>query len=825
MNNKLFFTVLSSVLLSLSSQADEINVSNMKYSGPYKLCLPFMVDKVDVNSKKFVSSSLLETPIPINDVFKNGQKELAAGNDGVVLPSVDRGYAAHLLGFIVENTTYGKIKLDIDGLKEKHVYVDGEEAKGDSLSLEPGTHKIVVKCLTESGETARLSAKIGAAKNFPVSVNSGESKRMYSMADVLHGKRFSSASLSPNGQYLITTYNIVLPGGTEKYMYCLSEVATGRVVAQSDEGWKWMPHTNKCYRFQEGQHGREMITLNPATGTEEVLADNMPQGYATMSPTEDYMLFSIRNEGPKERNDVFEILEPEDRQPGWRNRSSLAKYDLKSHVMQPLTFGYANVYLNDISHDGRFVLFSIHRSHLESRPTSVSSYCCLDLQTMTVDTLVASDGFLGSAEFSPDGKKVLFQGSPECFDGIGKNVKPGQIPNMYDYQLYLMDIATKQVEPLTKTFNPAVTDAKWSNADGMIYFTAENKDCVDLYSLNPRTKHITAMNIPEDIIQGFNVAADAKKMICCGQGASNSDRIYTVDLVSGKTVVLEDLSKVILDGVELGECNAWNFVNAKGDTITGRYYLPPHFDATKKYPMIVNYYGGCSPTSRNFESRYPHHVFASQGYVVYVIIPSGSTGFGQEFSARHVNTAGEGVADDIIEGTKKFVETHSFVNGKKIGCIGASYGGFMTQYLQTKTDIFAAAISHAGISDHTSYWGEGYWGYSYSEVSMAESYPWTRKDLYVDRSPLFNADKIHTPLLFLHGNADTNVPIGESIQMFTALKLLGRPTAFVVVEGQNHHILDYGKRLRWQNTIFAWFQKWLKDDCSWWESMYPTKNL
>ena len=89
-----------------------------------------------------------------------------------------------------------------------------------------------------------------------------------------------------------------------------------------------------------------------------------------------------------------------------------------------------------------------------------------------------------------------------------------------------------------------------------------------------------------------------------------------------------------------------------------------------------------------------------------MIEPSGATGFGQEFSARHVNTAGEGVAQDIIEGTKQFCKEHAFVNDKKIGCIGASYGGFMTQYLQTQTDIFAAAISHAGISDHTSYWGE-----------------------------------------------------------------------------------------------------------------------
>jgi dipeptidyl aminopeptidase/acylaminoacyl peptidase len=149
----------------------------------------------------------------------------------------------------------------------------------------------------------------------------------------------------------------------------------------------------------------------------------------------------------------------------------------------------------------------------------------------------------------------------------------------------------------------------------------------------------------------------------------------------------------------------------------------------------------------------------------------------------------------------------------------------MTQWMLTKTDIYAAGISHAGISDHTSYWGEGYWGYNYSEISMANSYPWNRKDLYVDRSPLFHADKIHTPLLFTHGTADTNVPPGESIQMFTALKLLGCPTAFVMVEGENHGIMDYHKRQKWINTMTAWFNRYLKKDDSWWNAMYSKKSL
>ena len=108
---------------------------------------------------------------------------------------------------------------------------------------------------------------------------------------------------------------------------------------------------------------------------------------------------------------------------------------------------------------------------------------------------------------------------------------------------------------------------------------------------------------------------------------------------------------------------------------------------------------------------------------------------------------------------------------------------------------------------------------------MANNYPWSNKELFVDNSPLYMADKIHTPLLFLHGSADTNVPIGESIQMFTALKLLGNDTAFVVVDGENHGIREYAKRRQWMRTISAWFAKYLKEDPAWWNELYPEKDL
>ena len=149
----------------------------------------------------------------------------------------------------------------------------------------------------------------------------------------------------------------------------------------------------------------------------------------------------------------------------------------------------------------------------------------------------------------------------------------------------------------------------------------------------------------------------------------------------------------------------------------------------------------------------------------------------------------------------------------------------MTQYLQTCSNLFAAAISHAGISALSSYWGEGFWGYGYCSVANANTYPWNNPKFFTEHSPLFKADKINTPLLLLHGNADTNVPVGESVQMFAALKILGKTVEFVQVDGQDHHILDYSKRIKWQNTIFAWFAKWLKNEPEWWDTLYPQPTL
>jgi dipeptidyl aminopeptidase/acylaminoacyl peptidase len=801
--------------VSLFATADKIEVRTFTHAGPYAVLKPYMTDSTNTNAQKFTDKDLLPSTLPLADL-EHGKPFSAA-----VIPA-SAGYAMHLFGFDITNERFGAVTVNVSLKAPYQLYIDGQKAGTGEMKLAPATHKVVLACVTEPGKADSLKVSVDGKY---CSISLADAPRNYSLSDVMDGMRYTGVNLSPSGKMAIVRYVNTLHGGKTSYFSRIVDMTTGKVLEETTEQMNWMPRSDRYYTVHKGTNGAQLLVMNPLTKESSVLAQNVPDGHFEMAPTEDYLVYTLYENGPVEDADIYQVLTPDDRQPGWRNRSYLSLFDLKTGTMRRLTYGYRSVMLSDIAHDGSKLLFSIMDSRLTKRPFELFSTFSMDVRTGRVDTLLNKQEFVSGAAFSPDGRQLLVTGSPEAFNKVGMKVRPGQTPSMIETELYLYNISDGKVTPLTRDFDPNVTMSAWNARDNRIYLLAENRDYVSLYCLNPKTGRIAAMKAPEDVLNTFSLAQNAPYMAYYGQSASNSNRLYRCDTRNYKASCVEDLSAIILKGVDMGECKDWNFVTSRGDTIYGRYYLPPHFDPAKKYPMVVNYYGGCSPTSRELETRYPQHAYAAQGYVVYVLQPSGATGFGQEFSARHVNTFGDYVADDIIEGTQKFCQEHPFVNAKKIGCIGASYGGFMTDYLCTKTDLFAAAISHAGISNQASYWGFGYWGYSYSEISAANSYPWNNPKLYTDHSPLFHADKVHTPLLFLHGSVDTNVPIAESTQMFTALKLLGRETAFVVVEGQNHHILDYGKRVKWQNTIFAWFAKWLKDEPEWWDSLYPNKQL
>ncbi|MBR6121204.1 MAG: S9 family peptidase [Prevotella sp.] len=816
-------TTIMAMLLAtapaLAQQRTEIAEFNL--SGPFAVYAPASIDTVDVNGRKFDETSLLKSaslPVGTTTVLKGG-----------VLPVQTDSKTVGVLSFYVNNADYLKGMIEIKGLKNYKLYIDGNEA-GTELNLAPEHHTFAIRYMSEPGSADTVSVWADCNKPLPYTL---DEKHPYMVHDLTDGRRVRSISISPDGHYAVLSFQTTERGGQSRWEYELRETKNQRLVSRLSQNVRWLPRT--CAYIEEVWEAtkRVLYQVEPLSGTRQRLAYDVPRGSYEVSPTEDYLIVTVEEDGPKEDADVFQVLEMDDRQPDWRKRSHLLHFDLKTGVRQRLTFGTKGESLHDISQDGRRLLIGTSYSRLAKRPTEVVDLYVLDLATHQVDTLLQCEGFLDDFSFTPDARKVLVKGNPEAFNRVGCQLPASVTPSMTESELFILDIASKQVTPLTKDFDPSVQSVRWSQADGLVYFSAEDRDYVRLYSLHPASGKISQLPVSGDNVYRFSVAAHAPVLGYLSYETMAPASAYVFS--QKKNACLFD-GREALGSAELGTCQDWNFTNSKGETVYGRLYLPKDFDASKKYPMIVYYYGGCMPVSRYFESPYAPQMWNSLGYVAYILQPSGATGFGQEWASRHVNTAGGSPgadgsvsggfpAGDIIEGTKKICDEHPFINREKIGCMGASYGGFMTMYLQTVTDIFAAAVSHAGIANHTSYWGEGYWGYNYSEVSMANSYPWSHRQLYVDQSPLFNADKIHTPLLLLHGTDDTNVPLIESLQMFTALKLLGRDVALVEVKGENHHVLDYKKREKWLATQMAWFQRWLKDDPSWWDALYPKKNL
>ncbi len=834
------FSCLLFVFTAFSQQT--ITLKKIYSTGKhYDVDFPVMMDSLNIKGEKFENKNMLESFISFPDkrVFTD---PLSADISGYfTLSKAQKGARFHLLSFDLNVDRYTQTNVRISAPSMFEAYInDVKEASKTSIEdtltssktvkmsfpSQPGTYRILIKYMSLSTNKSPEGLKVTVEpedKNSQVNYTFGETgKRNTTIKDILEGKRVSGVSISPSGQYILLTYTTTKNDGktfTEKEL--LYQRTNKRIVLSSSRDYKWLPMSDRLYYTDNESGNVKLITVDAESLQEQILAENIPSGNFDFTPDEKTLIYTDKESPDAGKSDLMLLTTPEDRQPNNKDRYYLSKYNLSSGVKQRLTFGNKSTRLNDISRDSRYILYSIMENTPTQRPFFVSSMYKLDLVTLSQEILWEKEGFAGTATFSPDGKNILIEGSAEAFGGVGMNIKEGQIANSYNRLAFIMDLSTKNVDAFTKDFSPSIDDSFWNPADGLIYLRVTDKDYERIYTYNPQSKKFNQLNLSEDVVRSVSYAAKSAQAVYYGVGISNSTKAYTLDLKNDRSFLIADPYKERLDNLNLSKVQDWSFTASDGTVIDGRFYLPPNFDPNKKYPMIVYYYGGTMPTQRTFEAPYPSHVYAAMGYVVYVLQPSGTTGYGQEFAARHVNAWGKRTADDIIEGTKQFVSEHSFVNSSKIGCIGASYGGFMTMYLQTQTDLFAAAVSHAGISSLSSYWGEGYWGYTYSSGASAHSYPWNSKDMYIEQSPLFSADKVNTPLLLLHGMEDTNVPIGESIQMYTALKILGKPVEFIQVKGENHGIRDYKRRIEWNYSIYAWFAKWLQDDSSWWNSLYP----
>lgn len=790
----------------------------------YAVCMPIMFDSTDVNGKSFSLFDALKTDRRSREV----SQELSCDGDGWFSFAVAKGEMRVVnLGFKIVASDCSEAEFKVItpcDLKADFVNASSEKksSAGDTLTLkadfDKGVYNVSLSLLVNE-DCNRLKV-ICEGEGLVCSPSSA--KEPFSLETMLQGKHLYSVNLSPSGNYYLLVYSETDNKGKTKWTWQLKSTDEDRLLYQGNNYFSisWLPKSDLLYYCGKQDGRNTMWVLNPETLTLEVLAQDFPEGQVKFLNNEQAFLIATKDKLNEQRGEVNRVLSPEDRiGDDWRERRDLWLYRLGNKALQRLTFSSHDVALHDVSADGNKALISLSYDDFTHRPFGYRRFFELDLRTLAVDTLFA-DAFVSDVRYFDD-NLLLVSASCEAFDGISAKVGKKQIPNMYHATLLAWDKASRTAKAILRDFDPSINSFE-IKGDKVVMLTTD-KDSVNVYLMLPKENYrCEKINLPCDVVSDFACTDNCKKALFIGQNYNKPKRLFSY--CDGKSSEILFPEKEKYDKVSLGEMYVWNN-KTKNGLIEGRYYLPDDFDSTKTYPMIVYYYGGTTPSDRSFESRYSPYLYTAEGYVVYVLNPSGTIGYGQEFAARHVNAWGKMTANDIIESVKAFYKSHAFVDKSKIGCIGASYGGFMTQYLISHSDIFAAAVSHAGISNITSYWGEGYWGYSYSAAASAGSYPWNSPELYTEQSPLFRADKINTPLLLLHGTSDTNVPIGESIQMYNALKILGKEVEFVRVNGENHGIMDYEKRLKWNKTIFAWFSKHLKGNSSLWDKMYPQSNI
>jgi dipeptidyl aminopeptidase/acylaminoacyl peptidase len=715
------------------------------------------------------------------------------------------------------------------------VFLDGNATKENlkkdkistTLTLTKEKHLVVVKLLLIKGESFTFKASLEHKKeweNEKIAVSLTPDHQM-KPENVLNMVNVRNIFVSPDGKRAAVSLRKTgkKAGKSENWLEILDTVKGKTIFStkglKSMDGFKWMGNSGTFSYTRADKKKTTIYSFNLNTLEQQVLLKDVTNFSSYWwAPDYSYLVYSKYHKAKS--NDLYKhYVHVDDRSVNSGYTYSMYLYFPGGGATHQLCDQEADYQDAEISPDGSKILFSRSLRDHKNRPYYRNDYFIFHVKTLTVEKLFESN-WITSGQFSPDSKKLLFLGGPSAFDSIGSTLAIGTVPNDYDTQAYIYDLSSKKAEAISKTLKPSIRGAFWGKPGNNIYFSATDQSFNRVYKYSLKKKQFTALNTGVEVVHRIGFAKNRNLAVYWGSSSNVPQKLYKINPNGGKGILLKDFNKKDFQQVKLGAVKDWNYMTPKGKSIKGRIYYPVGFDSNKKYPCIVYYYGGTSPVTRDFGGRYPKNWYAANGYIVYVLQPTGATGFGQEFSTVHVNDWGKVTSQEVIAATKHLVKSHSYIDGEKLGAMGASYGGFLTMYIATQTDMFAGFISHAGISALSSYWGIGDWGYTYSGVATAKSFPWNRKDIYVGHSPLFMADRITTPLLLLHGDIDNNVPPGESYQMFAALKLLGKDVALVTYKGQRHFILEYKKRLHWMRTIIAWWDKHLKKEPQHWEHLY-----
>jgi dipeptidyl aminopeptidase/acylaminoacyl peptidase len=361
---------------------------------------------------------------------------------------------------------------------------------------------------------------------------------------------------------------------------------------------------------------------------------------------------------------------------------------------------------------------------------------------------------------------------------------------------------------LTDSLDRSVVELEWSPDSATIYFTAEDEGYKTIYAVDRATKHLQKMT-EKTYNNSLSVGHDGSSLYFIRERMARPPELYCYNLKTRNAEALTSLNSKEFSHISMNGAEEFSFKSSDGLTIHGFLVKPPNFDSSKKYPLIYMIHGGPQGSwSDDFHPRWNTELFAAAGYVVAAVNFRGSEGYGQHFTDAVSRDWGGGPYRDLMEGIDYLEATCTFIDKDRLSVVGASYGGFMVNWILGHTDRFKAAICHSGVFNTVSKYGttEELW---FPEWEFGGT-PYNKREDYERWSPVNYVKNFKTPCLVIHGQQDFRVPVSEGMQLFTALQRNGIPSEFLYFPDECHFVRKPQNLKLWYSTMLDWLEKWLK---------------
>jgi len=425
--------------------------------------------------------------------------------------------------------------------------------------------------------------------------------------------------------------------------------------------------------------------------------------------------------------------------------------------------------------------------------------------------------------YSPDGKYIAYRAQQ----------RPGYESDRFRLMLYDRKTGRKTSFAPTQKTDFWVGTFTWFLDSSKLYFVAEDKGESPIYSVSFKMNviddaaggdvaiHNTALEYTE-ISRGFNddlaLTRDGRTLLLTRMAIDHPNEIYRQPLVyvglerqEGGTFPrpLTHLNDEVLSQVSMSPLESFWFPGANGDKVQGFLVKPPNFDPSKKYPVKFLIHGGPQGAwGDDWSYRWNPELFAANGYVVIMINFHGSTGYGQKFIDAINGDWGGAPFEDLMKGLDYAEKTYPFIDKDRECALGASYGGYMANWVLGHTDRFTCIVSHDGMFNTDSAWGttEELW---FNEWEFKGT-PWTNRDMYRKWSPHLSATNFKTPTLVVHSQLDYRLDVSEGFQFFTTLQRLGVPSKMLYFPDEGHWVLKPQNSQLWWKTVNDWVDQWAK---------------